>query len=55
MDGKQIMFETEGIAESDRVLYTPGDFAKQNLLYVQEAGVLTSLSAHKSAHKKLDF
>ncbi len=54
MDGKQIMFETEGIAESDRVLYTPGDFAKQNLLYVQEAGVLTSLSAHKSAHKKLD-
>lgn len=54
MDCKQIMFETEGIAKSDRVLYTPGDFAKQNLLYVQEAGILTSLSAHKSAHKKLD-
>lgn len=54
MDGKQILFETEGIAKSDRVLYTPGDFAKQNLLYVQEAGILTSLSAHKSAHRKLD-
>lgn len=54
MDGKQIMFETEGIAKSDRVLYTPGEFAKQNLLYVQEAGILTSLSAHKSAHRKLD-
>lgn len=54
MDGNHIMFETEGIAKSDRALYTPGEFARQNLLYVQEAGILTSLSAHKSAHKKLD-
>lgn len=54
MDSNHILFETEGIAKSDRVLYTPGDFAKRNLLYVQEAGILTSLSAHKSAHKKLD-
>lgn len=54
MDNNHILFETEGIAKSDRVLYTPGEFAKQNLLYVQEAGILTSLSAHKSAHKKLD-
>lgn len=54
MDNNHILFETEGIAKSDRALYTPGEFAKENLLYVQEAGTLTSLSAHKSAHKKLD-
>lgn len=55
MDHKShILFETEGITQSDRVLYTPGEFAKKNLLYVQEAGILTSLSAHKSSHRKLD-
>lgn len=54
MEGNCILFETEGITKSERVLYTPGEFAKQNLLYVQEAGILTSLSAHKSAHKKLE-
>lgn len=53
-DNNCILFETEGIAKSDRVLYTPGEFAKQNLLFVQEAGTLTSLSAHKSAHKRLN-
>lgn len=55
MDYKShILFETEGITQSDRVLYTPGEFAKKNLLYAQEAGVLTSLSAHESSHRKLD-
>lgn len=53
-DKKNILFETEGITQSDRVLYTPGEFARKNLLFVQEAGTLTSLSAHKSSHQKLD-
>lgn len=51
---KHILFETEGITQSDRVIYTPGEFAKKNLLFVQEAGTLTSLSAHESSHRKLD-
>ncbi len=55
MDHKShILFETEGITQSDRVLYTPGEFAKKNLLFVQETGILTSIAAHKSSHRKLD-
>ncbi|MCI8773025.1 MAG: helix-turn-helix domain-containing protein [Lachnospiraceae bacterium] len=55
MDHKShILFETEGITQSDRVLYTPGEFARKNLLFVQETGILTSIAAHKSSHRKLD-
>ncbi len=40
--------------QSNRVLYTAGEFAKQNLIYLQEAGTLTALRSHKSTRELLD-
>ena len=40
------MFASEGVTKSDRRLHTPGVFAKNNLLYVQEVGKLRSLVPH---------
>ena len=48
------MFTSEGITKSDRMLHTPGTFAKKNLLYVQEAGVLQSLTPHVCRRENLD-
>lgn len=48
------MFTSEGITKSDRMLHTPGTFAKNNLLYVQEAGVLQSLTPHVCKRENLD-
>lgn len=50
----KILFSVEGITESERMLHTPGEFAKKNLLYVQEVGTLKSLQSHKSQREKLD-
>jgi len=51
---KKNLFTTEGVTQSDRSLHTPGNFARQNLLYVQEAGILKSLSPHRCVREKLD-
>ena len=40
------MFSSEGVTKSDRMLHTPGMFAKNHLLYVQEVGRLESLVPH---------
>ncbi len=48
------LFTTTGITDSKRILHTPGEFAKSNLLYVQEVGKLKSLQPHKSQREKLD-
>ena len=48
------LFSTTGITDSERMLHTPGEFAKKNLLYVQEVGRLKSLQPHKSQREKLD-
>lgn len=48
------MFASEGVTKSDRMLHTPGTFAKKNLLYVQEAGVLQSLTPHVCRRENLD-
>lgn len=48
------LFTTNGVTDSNRVLHTPGDFAKKNLLYVQEIGELKSLQPHKSQRENLD-
>lgn len=40
--------------QSSRVLYTAGEFAKKNLIYLQEAGTLTALRSHKSTRERLD-
>ena len=51
---KNSLFSTEGMTKSDRCLHTPGVFAKQNLLYIQEVGRLESLQPHRCIREKLD-
>ncbi len=48
------LFSTKGITDSVRMLHTPGEFAKKNLLYVQEVGRLKSLQRHKSQRESLN-
>lgn len=48
------MFATDGMTRSDRSLHTPGDFARQNLLYVQEVGRLKSLKPHRCVRENLE-
>ncbi len=48
------LFSTSGITDSVRMLHTPGEFARKNLLYVQEVGRLKSLRAHKSQRENLN-
>lgn len=48
------LFSTSGITDSIRMLHTPGEFAKKNLLYVQEVGKLRSLQPHKSQRENLN-
>ena len=48
------LFTTTGVTDSERMLHTPGEFAKKNLLYVQEVGQLKSLQPHKSQREKLN-
>ncbi len=43
----EIRFANEGTTKSERQIHTPGTFAKENLLYVQEIGRLKSLTPHK--------
>lgn len=50
----QGIFASEGVTRSDRILHTPGSFAKKHLLYVQEAGTLESLTPHICRRKDLD-
>lgn len=54
MNTVQTLFSANGVTDSTRVLHTPGDFAKKNLLYVQEVGKLRSLQPHKSQRENLD-
>ena len=49
------LFSTTGITDSDRILHTPGEFARKNLLYVQEVGKLKSLQPHKSQRERIDI
>lgn len=48
------LFSTKGITDSVRILHTPGEFARKNLLYVQEVGRLKSLQPHKSQRENLN-
>lgn len=48
------LFSKENVTQSDRSLHTPGAFAKQNLLYVQEVGRLQSLTPHRCIRENLD-
>ncbi|WP_262316614.1 helix-turn-helix transcriptional regulator [Lacticaseibacillus parakribbianus] len=44
---------TGPVVDADRLLYTPSDFAKSSLLYLQECGRLTALAPHRSAREDL--
>ena len=47
-------FFSDQITQSERYLHTPGRFARENLLYVQEIGQLKSLVPHNCIREKLD-
>lgn len=51
---KVSLFSKENVTRSERSLHTPGTFAKQNLLYVQEVGRLESLTPHRCIRENLD-
>lgn len=52
--GNNMFYETEDITASDRILHTPSDFARKNLMFIQEAGKLKSLKPHVSSRSELD-
>ena len=43
----------QGIENSQRILYTPSDFARVNLLHLQEIGALTAQEPHRSQRSGL--
>ncbi len=47
------LFQGEYVS-SDRMLYTPSEFAKSNLLYLQEIGSLKARKTHTSKRQNLD-
>lgn len=51
---RESLFATEDMTRSERSLHTPGSFAKQNLLYVQEVGRLQSLKPHRCIRENVD-
>lgn len=54
MSRKSNLFSSGGLTESQRSIHTPSDFARQNLLYVQEVGTLKSLAPHRCVREKLE-
>lgn len=48
------LFSNGGMTQSDRCLHTPGSFARENLLYVQEVGKLRSLKPHRCVRENLE-
>jgi len=44
---------TENIVKSQRILYTPSSFAKEDLLHLQETGTLTAMKQHASHRSHL--
>ena len=50
---KEKLFQGEYVS-SDRMLYTPSEFAKSNLMYLQEIGSLKARKPHTSKRQNLD-
>ena len=46
-------FDNE-MVRSERALHTPGTFAKKNLLYLQEVGLLESIKPHRCVREELN-
>lgn len=55
-ENKNTFFEkyASEITESERIITTPSNFAKNNLFYLQEIGKLKSLKKHESRRNTLD-
>lgn len=49
-----MFYDTDNITQSDRILHTPSEFARKNLLYIQEVGQLKSLKPHVSSRSELE-
>ena len=47
------VFFQDKMVNSNRVLYTPSAFAKNNLIHLQEIGTLTAQSQHTSKRSRL--
>lgn len=54
MVNRDDIYTTVAMTKSERYLHTPGSFARQNLLYVQEVGQLKSLQPHRCVREKLE-
>lgn len=56
LENKYLFFDkyASDITESERILATPSEFAKQHLFYLQEIGELKSLKIHESKRNTLD-
>ena len=48
-----LLFDSRGIVDSERIIYTPSGFAKTSLLHLQEAGTLKAKKQHTSARQDL--
>ena len=48
------LFLSRDIVESDRIIYTPSDFARTNLFHLQETGSLCAKKSHTSFREGLD-
>lgn len=49
-----IKYANDGTTSSDRRIHTPSSFARKNLNFVQEIGVLKSLKAHSCIRENMD-
>jgi AraC-like DNA-binding protein len=51
--GRQPLFHGR-LVDADRILYTPSEFARENLLFLQEIGTLQAKQEHVSRRKNLN-
>ena len=52
--GEELGYFTDMAVRSDRVIYTPSEFAKENLFFLQEVGNLKALKPHSSSRENLE-
>lgn len=50
----EAFFTNESSVRSERILYTPSDFARTSLLHLQEAGSLEAIRPHTSARENMN-
>ncbi len=53
MSSSEYLITNKNIINSDRIIYTPTEFAKRNLNYLQEVGTLRVLRVHTSKRSQL--